>query len=74
MAASTGRAEAVRRWLREHPGWHFTADVLDAMGLTGWKSRQPYAFALRSSSENGLLERSGHGKAIRYRYGREPIR
>lgn len=72
--SAQGKAAAVRQWLRERPGWHFTGDILDGLGLTGWRARQPYAFALRSASENGLLDRTGAQKSTRYRYHREPMK
>lgn len=68
------RASECRDWLRQNPGWHFSSDVLDALGKKGWKERQPYAWALRNAAELGMLAMQGTGKAIRYCYVHEPKR
>ncbi len=68
------RASECREWLRQNPGWHFSSDVLDALGKKGWRERQPYGWALSNAAALGMLGKQGSGKTVRYCYLAEPKR
>lgn len=64
------RAQQIRDWLTENPGWHFSGDVSDAFGAKG-KERTRVAQMLCKMGDLGMVEKAGGRNCIRYRLIRQ---
>ncbi len=61
------RAQQIRQWLAENPGWHFSGDVSDAFNAKG-PDRTKIAQQLCRMGDVGMVEKAGSRGAIRYRF------
>lgn len=67
------RAERIKRWLRENPGYHFAGDVCDGMGILDADDRARYARSLSNMAETGLVLAKGRATYMKYMNGRDPL-
>lgn len=61
------RAEAIRQWLQQNPGWHFAADVCDGMEIEDADSRAKHARSLSNMVGMGLVDGAGRRRLMKYR-------
>lgn len=62
------RAQQIRQWLAENPGWHFMGDVCE--GLAGI-DRDRVTRDVDQMARRGQVEAIGKQGTKRYRFGRE---
>lgn len=62
------RAQQIRQWLAENPGWHFMGDV--CAGLAG-VDRDRVTRDVDQMARRGQVEVVGKQGTKRYRFGRE---
>lgn len=62
------RAQQIRQWLAENPGWHFMGDLCEGLADEdrGKVTRDVAVMAIR-----GQIESAGKRGSKRYRFGRE---
>ncbi|WP_329765080.1 hypothetical protein [Stenotrophomonas maltophilia] len=64
------RAQQIRQWLAENPGWHFAADICDGMQVEDPAERARYARSLSNMAGQWLLQASGRATLMKYRKAR----
>lgn len=60
------RVTQLTRWLTLHPGWHTATQILNDLGVYGWRPRQAYCLVLRDVALAGRLQRRGERKRTEY--------
>lgn len=61
------RAQQIRQWLAENPGWHFPADVAEVVPAT----TQRVAACLSEMASHRQIERAGRRGMFKYRSKQE---
>lgn len=60
------RAAQIRQWLADNPGWHFSGDVCDGLGIGDAPLRAKFARSLSNMATAGVLASAGHRGTMRF--------